>query len=57
MIKVKQRFTDRETGDTYVPGELYVGTAERIEELRESGHLNKTETPEPEPEAEKPRKK
>ena len=36
MIKVKQKFIDRETGDTYHPGELYAGTAERIEELRQS---------------------
>lgn len=50
MIKVKQKFIDRETGDTYHPGELYAGTAERIEELRQSGHLNKNEAPAPEPE-------
>lgn len=54
MIKVKKYFIDRDTGATYQPGDVYEGTAERVDALRTSGHLNKTEA---EPEAEKPAKK
>lgn len=54
-MKVKQAFTDRDTGMAYAVGEVYRGTADRVAELRESGHLTKTDTAsESEPEAEVP---
>lgn len=49
MVKVKKAFSDRYTGNTYQPGDLYSGDAARITELREAGYLNKTEMAEPGP--------
>lgn len=44
-MKVKQGFTDRDTGYTYQPGDIYAGTPERITELREADYLTKTDVP------------
>lgn len=45
-MKVKTAFTDRDTGYTYQPGDIYAGTPERITELREADYLTKTDVPE-----------
>lgn len=42
MHKVKQAFTDKNTGESYKPGDTYTGTDERVAELQDSGHLNVT---------------
>lgn len=44
--KVKKGFTDRDSGASYSPGDLYAGTDERIAELEGKGYLNKTDVAE-----------
>lgn len=46
--KVKQAFTDRETGQRYAVGDVYTGTDARFTELEGSGHLTKTDVTVPE---------
>lgn len=53
-MKVKTAFTDRDTGQTYQPGDIYRGTEARLQELRDGGYLTKQDVPDAEPVVEEP---